>query len=89
MSDILTWTQHGDDEAWTSSGGKHQWAAIRCGDYGPGEYPWFLSRGDGLGTRVTNAERSKEIAELCERDARNVALFLSPVTKVKQKRAKA
>jgi hypothetical protein len=76
MTDILNWTQH-SEALWVSSGGDHEWLALDLGEASstPG-YPWFLVPEDRHQTRVTNLERCKDIAELCERDATAFALLM-------------
>jgi hypothetical protein len=46
--------------------GRQSYIAFRIGGYGPDSYPWLLVRDDGYRTRVTNAKRCMQIADLLE-----------------------
>jgi hypothetical protein len=68
MSDILTWTWHGEDYA-VSSGGSREYVIMKVGEYGPEQYPWLLLppyNAQKHVTHHTNSGRAMEAAELRE-----------------------
>jgi len=69
MAETLTWIQH-SDTVLTSDGRSHGYFAAFLGDSSEKpHYPWVLTRDDGYRARVTNLDRVKDIAELCEKDS--------------------
>jgi hypothetical protein len=78
MSDILTWTWHGDEFAVSSGGGRVYTVMTTCA-YGPDRYPWLLLppyNDQKHVTHHTNAGRAMDAAEL--RESRP-AMFLATV----------